>query len=79
MTCKAPSSRLDRLYKKILFVIIIIIIIISYYYCYFSFLVFLFYIYKEKQRNIYIACKFIVLTCLEILFVRIVYINNRYL
>ena len=70
MTCKAPRSRLDRRYKNT---------ICYYYHHYYLFLVVLFYIYKEKQRNIYIACKFIVLTFLEILFVRIVYINNRYL
>ena len=73
MTCKAPRSRLDRRYKNT------ICYHYYYYYYYYYYLVVLFYIFKEKQRNIYIVCKFIVLTCLEILFVRIVYINNRYL
>ena len=44
-----------------------------------SFLVVLFYIYicMYKNREIYnIACKSIVLTCLEMLFVRLVYIND---
>ena len=46
---------------------------------FFSFLVILFYIYVGKHRNIYIACKVIVFTCLEILFVRFVSINDMYL
>ena len=42
-----------------------------------SFLVVLFYIYMYKNREIYdIACKSIVLTCLEMSFVRLVYIND---